>query len=43
MALVIILVLVSVLVIAHIHTDQEWTGTLLAIVLFKADVALDSA
>ena len=43
MALVIILVFVSVLVVAHIHTDKEWTGTLLAIVLFKADVALDSA
>ena len=38
-----ILALVSVLVIAYIHTDQEWTATLLAIVLFKADIAPDSA
>ena len=43
MALVTILALVSVLVIAYIHTDQEWTATLLAIVLFEADIAPDSA
>ena len=42
-ALVTILALVSVLVIAYIHTDQEWTATLLAIVLFEADIAPDSA
>ena len=38
-----ILVFFSVLVLAHKDTDQEWTGTLLAIGLFKADIALDSA
>ena len=42
-AFVTVLALVSVLVIAYIHTDQEWTATLLAIVLFEADIALDSA
>ena len=42
-ALVTILALVSVLVIAYIHTDQELTATLLAIVLFEADIAPDSA
>ena len=42
-ALVTILALVSVLVIAYIHTDQELTATLLAIVLFEAVFALDSA
>ena len=41
-ALVTSLALVSVLVIAYIHTDQELTATLLAIVLFEADVAPDS-
>ena len=35
--------LVSVLGIAHIHADNKLTSTLFAVVLFKADVATDSA
>ena len=38
-----IFALVSVLGIAYIHADQELTSTLFAVVLFKADVATDSA
>ena len=40
---VIILVLVSVLGIVYIHANQELTSTFFAVVLFKADVATDSA
>ena len=43
LSLVATLALVSVLVIAYIHTDQEWTATILAVVFLKADIAPDSA
>ena len=42
-SLVAILALVPTLVIAYIHTDQEWTATTHAIVFLKADIAPDSA
>ena len=42
-ALVTTLALVSVLVIAYIHTDQEWAATTHAVVFLKADIAPDSA
>ena len=40
---VVILALVPTLVIAYIHTDQEWAATAHAIVFLKADIAPDSA
>ena len=41
-SLVVILALVPTLVIAYIHTDQEWAATAHAIVFLKADFAFDS-
>ena len=42
-SLVIILAFVPTLVIAYLHTDQEWASTAHAIVFLKADIALDGA